>query len=267
MKNTLDQVKADLKRLHTQGVNLLNAIRDEQFPAQMEEHFTNVLKKNYPEFKKALPVFKSAYQPWYSEAMAVVKILLPLRYNDFVRLYEKPKSRKEVTKDNYVIEDYLNDIVITAGFDKKVVAGPETAIPAFEQQFHIIGAILTTLDTSLLDIRREVQAGLLDAELDKAALLLKNKQLRAAGAVASIALEKHLEQVCERHQLKVTRKTIADLNELLKKNEIIDFPDYRHLGLLAELYQLCVTNKKREPEAAEVADLINGTDKVIKTVF
>ena len=267
MKNNLEQIKADVKRLHTQGVNLLNAIRDEQFPTQMEEHFKNVIKKNYQDFKKGLPVFKSAYQPWYSEAMAIVKILLPLRYQDFIRLYEKPKNRKEINKDNYVIEDYLSDTVVTAGFDKKVVAGPEAAIPAFEQQFHIVGAILNTLDSSLLDIRREVQAGLLDAELDKAALLAKNKQLRAAGVVAGIVLEKHLEQICERRQLKISRKTIADFNETLKKNEVIDFPDYRHIGLLADLYQLCVQNKKREPEPAEIADLINGADKVIKSVF
>jgi hypothetical protein len=156
---------------------------------------------------------------------------------------------------------------VTAGFDRKVVAGPDAAIPAFEQQFHIIGGILSTLDSSLLDIRREIQAGLLDAELDKAALLAKNKLFRAAGVVAGTVLEKHLEQVCERRQFKITKKNIADLNELLKKNNVIDFPEYRYLELMAELYQLCIQNKKREPESMEVADLINGVDKIIKTIF
>jgi hypothetical protein len=217
MKNDLAQIKAAVKRLHTQGVNLLNAIRDEQFPEQMEQHFTEVLKKDYQEFKKGLPVFKSSYQPWYSEAMAVIKVLLPLRYNDFICLYEKPKNRKEINKDNYVIADYFSDTVITAGFDKKLVAGPKSAISAFEQQFLIIGAVLQSLDSALLDIKRELQAGILDVELDKAAVLLKNKQFRTAGVLAGIALEKHLEQVCERRQLKMSRKTIPDLSELLKK--------------------------------------------------
>jgi hypothetical protein len=74
--------------------------------------------------------------------------------NDFVRLYEKPKTRKEITRENYVIEDYLNDMIITAGFDKKVIAGPDAAIPAFEQQFNMVAAAISTLDPSLLDIRR-----------------------------------------------------------------------------------------------------------------
>jgi hypothetical protein len=119
----------------------------------------------------------------------VVGVMLPLRAAHFTRLYEKPRNRKEITKDKYVIEDYINDVVITSGFDKKVVAGPETAIPAFEQQFHLLGAINNTLDSSLLDIRREIQAEVLEAELDKAPLLVKNKQYRAAGAIAGMVLE------------------------------------------------------------------------------
>lgn len=267
MMDNKERIKNDVKRLHGQGVALLNAMRDEQFPAKMEDHFTNVLKKDYKEFKKGLPVFSSAYQSWYSEAMAVVNTLLPLRYHDFVRLYERPKNRKEITRENYVIEDYLNDTVVTAGFDKKVVAGPEAAIPAFEQQFNIIAAVMNTLDSTLLDIRREVQAKLLDTELDKAAQLAKNKQYRAAGVVTGIVLEQHLEQVCSRRSFKIGRRTIADLNELLKRNEVIDFSVYRHIGLLNELHQLCLQNKKREPEGSEITDLINGADKVIKTVF
>ena len=119
----------------------------------------------------------------------------------------------------------------------------------------------------MLDIRREVQANLLDAELDKANVLAKNKHYRAAGALAAVVLEKHLEQICLRRDLKVTRKTISDLNETLKKNEVIDFPTYRIIGLLNELTQICLQNKKREPELADIADLINGADKLIKTVF
>ena len=54
-----------------------------------------------------LPSFKDDYQPWYSEAKALVRQLLPDRLTDFTRYYEKPKSRREVTIENYTIEDYL----------------------------------------------------------------------------------------------------------------------------------------------------------------
>jgi hypothetical protein len=42
-----DQIKSELKRLSTQEVNLFNAIQVEQFPENMEHHFTQVLKKDY----------------------------------------------------------------------------------------------------------------------------------------------------------------------------------------------------------------------------
>jgi hypothetical protein len=63
MNDNFEQISIDVKRLHALGVQLLNAMRDEQFPAQMEEHFTNVLKKDCKAFKAGLPTFKLAYQP------------------------------------------------------------------------------------------------------------------------------------------------------------------------------------------------------------
>lgn len=71
-----------------------------------------------------------------------------------MRLYERPKNRKQITRDDYVIKDYRNDTVVTAGFDKKVITGPEVAIPAFEQYFNIIAAVMNTLDSTLLDTKR-----------------------------------------------------------------------------------------------------------------
>jgi hypothetical protein len=45
MSTARDQIKADLKRLSNQGVNLFNAMQVDQFPENMESHFTQVLKK------------------------------------------------------------------------------------------------------------------------------------------------------------------------------------------------------------------------------
>ena len=58
---------------------------------------------------KAVPSFKDEYQPWYSEAKALVRQLLPDRLSDFTRYYEKPKTRKDITFENYTIEDYLQE--------------------------------------------------------------------------------------------------------------------------------------------------------------
>ena len=45
-----------------------------------------------------------ADQPWYSEAKVLIRQLLPDRLSDFVRHYEKPKPRKDITYESYRIE-------------------------------------------------------------------------------------------------------------------------------------------------------------------
>jgi hypothetical protein len=87
MTTARDQIKAELKRLSNQGVNLFNAMQVEQFPENMESHFTQVLKKDYKAFLKTLPVFAQEYQIWYSAAQAVIRQFLPGRLQDFINLY------------------------------------------------------------------------------------------------------------------------------------------------------------------------------------
>jgi len=104
-------------RLHNTGVSLINAMQVEQFPGEMEAHFTNVLKKDFKTFVQGLPKFAEAYQAWYSEAQVVIAHYLPGRLHDFASLYEL-KGRKEIRKENYVIEDYLRATVVTADSTK-----------------------------------------------------------------------------------------------------------------------------------------------------
>ena len=269
MEINFDKYKADLKILIDSGVHLWNAIRNEQMPDVIEEHFKTVLKMDYNKFSKSLPNFKSAYQPWYSQALAIIKLLIPERYTDFTRCYETPKGRKVITKENYVIEDYLNEVEITTGFDNKVVVGPIDALSQFESQLNILKSASTRFETTLFDIRQHLHSELLDAELDAAEALLRNKHFRASGIICGVVLQKHLAQVLINHGIKPLKKTakIPDYNEALKKASVYDFPTYRLLTSLGELHLLCLKEKKREPTQEEIEDLIAGTDKIIKTIF
>lgn len=124
-------------------------------------------------------------------------------------------------------------------------------------------------ESSLFEIRQLVQADLFDGEIGAARELQKNKFLRAAGAIAGVVLEKHLRQVCDDHNIKVLKKnpSIGDLNELLKAESVIDVPQWRFTSMLADIRNICDHNKQKEPTEQQVTDLIDGTDKVLKTVF
>ena len=114
---------------------------------------------------------------------------------DFVRYYEKPKTRKAITFESYRIEDFLQGLSVTRGWEKKKVVGPEAAIPHFRQQLAILDSVQARFESSLFDIRQLVMADLFDSDLpklDAAKELAKKKFHRAAGAVAGVVLGKTL---------------------------------------------------------------------------
>ena len=69
--------------------------------------------------------------------------------------------------------------------------------------------------------------------------------------------------------LKISKKdpSINDYNEKLKNAGIIKTEMWRFIQRMGDLRNLCDHNKKQEPTKENVADLIDGTDKIIKTIF
>jgi hypothetical protein len=265
MITNLERYKKDLERLIAKGALLHMAIQHECYP----DEFKKTLGAKGDTLLKTLPKFQEEYQIWYSEAKIVIKQLLPDRLADFIRHYEKPKSRKDITFENYQIEDYLQGLHVTRSWDKEEIVGPYAAIPHFRQQQAILNAVSARFESSLYDIHQLVQADLFDSELKAAFELLRNGFIRASGAMAGVILEKHLTQVLHNHNIKIQKKnpTICDLNDLLKNDSILDIPTWRQIQRLGDIRNLCDHNKDREPTKDEVQELITGTDKITKTLF
>lgn len=268
MAANLDRFKNDLERLVSQGQQLEFSMLDssdrESFRGQVREQLKGPESEA---FLAKLPDFGTTYEAWYSQSLALLRQVLPDRVADFVSLYEKPKGRKSVEYGNYVIQDYLQGLSVTNHFGE-VKVGPSAAVPQFRQQLSILKAAQSRFESSLFEIRQLMQADILDSEIDAARELLKNKFLRAAGAIAGVVLERHLRQVCEDHAITVTKKhpTIAHLNESLKSNSVISIPQWRHITMLGDIRNICDHSKQMEPTVEQVTDLIDGADKVLKTV-
>ena len=269
MSSNLEKYKNELKKLVGNGILLLNAMQYHCHPDEFKKAYKSKLKNDYDNYVKKLPKFSSDYQKWYSEAHGVIKQLIPDCLLDFIRLYEKPKGRKDIAFGNYVIEDYLQGLRVTQGYVKEVKVGPYAAIPQFEQQLAILKSASLRFDSSLFDIVQLVQADLLDSELDAARMLQKNKFYRAAGAIAGVVIEKHLAQICANHNIKVSKKnpTISDFNDLLKNSSVFEVAQWRFIQHLADLRNLCDHNKTKEPNNHDIEDLITGTEKITKTIF
>lgn len=269
--NNLEKYKSDLESLLEKGDKLFVSIHYECYPEnikkQIKENFKDEEKEKEYLKKNILP-FKREYQSWYTESLVLIKQLLPDRLSDFVRLYEKPKTRKTAEYGNYVMEDYMQNLRVTRSYGEKLV-GPEAAIPQFEQQLNILKSIERRFESSLFDIRQLVQADLFDTELGSARELNKHNFIRGAGAIAGVVLEKHLSQVLINHNQKITKKhpSISDLNDSLKNSEIYETTTWRKIQHLADIRNLCDHNKEKEPKKEEVEELISGVEAIIKTVY
>ena len=214
--------------------------------------------------------FVQGYQSWYTEASAVVRQLLPERLPEFKALYEGNRDRKRIDQSNYSIQDWMNGMptgVNALGlpaFDGRLAASLR-----FNNQLNILRSVETRFESALLDIRQFLQADLLDSELGMARELVRNGFLRAAGAVAGVALEKHLVQVLDNHSINSNKRTptISDFNDLLKNEGVLDIPSWRQIQRLGDIRNLCTHNKERDPTKEEVEDLISGVDKYTRTLF
>lgn len=260
--SNLEKYKQDLDKLIHNGDELLSMLMADIHP--------NIGKSEHKKIIDNLPNFKENYQNWYSESLALIKLLLPDRLKNFIDLYEIPKNRK-ATKylelGDYKIEDYLRGLLVKQGVTE--ITGPKAAIPLFEQQLNILKAGKRRFESSLFDIKSVLQADLFDSELEAALELNKKGFFRAAGAIAGVVLEHHLQQVCKNHNILPVSKhsTISTYNDLLKDNSIIDIPSWRHIQLLGDLRNRCDHKKEQEPTSEHIKDLILGVEKICKTVF
>ena len=174
MSERTKKFEEQLDRLIEDGEMLQLAIQYEchprEFKRQVSEAFGN---EEIDSYIKDLPKFKLEYQSWYSEALALIKQVLPDRLVDFRSYFEYPRVRKEITFQNYMIRDCLQGLHITVGHQERVVVNQSAAIPEFEQQLNIVKAAKATLESSLIDLKSVLQADLFDSELDSARALAK----------------------------------------------------------------------------------------------
>lgn len=268
--SNLEKYRKDLDALISESSTVSTSLLKQAYGAEFEELILKQQGMDKTKAKKELDSIKpfvEVYHHWYSEALILVKQLLPDRLADFIRLYERPKTRKELSHDTYRIEDACQGLVGRRGGE--VTVSLKTAVNLLDQQIAIVESIKRRFESSLFDIKQLVQADLFDSELGAARELLKNKFTRGSGAIAGVVLEGHLAQVCENHAVKLTKKnpSISDYNQALKDANVIETAQWRFHQHLGDIRNKCDHSKTDEPTVDEVKDFIDGVAKVIKTVF
>ena len=273
------ELKKELSELCEQGRLLTYALQhkynednsEAQFDKLIEDAKDDEDRKNAQRLRvrvrKAAAQFADSYETWYSKAANVIGQILPDRLADFKSQYERPRAnRKEIVNSNYVVQDALKGVTITSFND--TVVSPMSAISNINTQVAILRSCLAKFESRLFELRALVQADLFDTELEAAKILCKNGFLRAAGAMGGVVLESHLSEVAYNHSVTNRKKhpTISTWNDLLKESGTIPVDKWRFIQRLGDLRNLCDHKKEREPTAEDIEELLDGVDKVLKTI-
>jgi hypothetical protein len=269
MPGIKERIKNEVNELWIEGLEIL---KDEVQAKQGAASSKKKQKANNQTDKesKKLPLHMR-YQTWYSKTLPVIRQLLPERYQEFQDQYKLEKRKeKEIDFLTYTISDYLIGLQVTRGVYKEEVVNPyNTFLAKFQHQLFILHSALERVESILSDIQGVLQSELFDGELRAAEDLAKKNHLRASGALAGVTLEIHLSKVAKNHKISFQKKspTISDLNEAIKKADIIDVPTWRLLQRLGDIRNLCVHAKERDPTKDEIDDLIRGARKMIAELF
>jgi hypothetical protein len=211
--------------------------------------------------------FQYKYQSWYTKALRAVQCLALDRLSEFRGYYEIDPKRKSLGYGTYVIQDYFKGVAPNnfhySNFDTR-----KQVVQAFFNQLTIFKSIIDRADSLLGNIEEELYAEIQDSEIVVAKQLLKVSP-RAAGALAGVVIEGHLQKVANSHAIKVTKKnpTISDLNDPLKNASVIDTPTWRKITYLADIRNICSHKKDAEPTKEQVQELIDGAVWLIKNTF
>ena len=123
------------------------------------------------------------------------------------------------------------------------------------------------IDDVLGGIETRLLADMQDAELATATKLV-NVSARAAGALAGVVLEQHLQLVVKAHQCKIAKRnpTIADFNDALKQASVYATATWRKISYLGDLRNLCSHKKASDPTTEQASELIDGVNWAVKNV-
>ena len=245
--NITEEIKKELEELIAKNSKLINLADD----------------------KKQTVEFGMEYQAWYSRGIKLVEALAPERLKEFSDYYLIDPKRKVTNASNYVIQDYVMARGAKINHRNEPVWNVNHIVQMrIINQIQIISSLAVRIDSVLQDVTGHLFSEIQDKELEAATQLIKINS-RAAGALAGVVLERHLQRAATNHDIKIKKKapTISDLNDPLKQSGAYGVPIWRKIQLLADIRNLCSHQKEEEPTKEQVNELIDGVNTIIKTVF
>jgi hypothetical protein len=208
--------------------------------SQIEEDLARLLDQQKQILKslediKDIIEFRTVYQRWDTQSLKIVQTLAPDKYDGFVNYFSTNPNLKLLEAS---IQDYVRGMgqAKDAYTDELPFDPHELARLRFLNQLQVLDELSYRVESVLADVENHLFAELQDKELE-AANALKKISLRAAGSLAGVVLERHLQKVAANHSVTVPKQetTIRELNDPLKLAKAYDFSTWRKIQRLGDL--------------------------------
>ena len=187
------------------------------------------------------------YQKWYSTSLELAK------------QYLTENRRKEFENKYNIIINYLQ---LKSSHSSNRKGFIKEFIDEFDIQRGILLSIPDVVEIKEMNLRKLISADFVETELDEVEILFNHKYDRCAGALAGVALEKHLKTMCQLNTISYNAKDTIDpiATELYKANHL-DISELKKVQHLASIRNKC--DYPEEITRKEVRDIIDGTKKFI----
>lgn len=193
------------------------------------------------------------YELWYTQAFTLVSEYIPERRADFREAYSDIDEFLHFDGMEYTKADRY------CGILRRVVS----------RQKNLLLSIPPKLEAERLKVRRSVSDEIITEELYQAKTLWDDGNIRAAGVVAGVALERHLLTLCEVSEREMDYEYsdgIRSLTETLYNADEITQTTKGQLEYLSDIRNDCAHANNEEPDDRDVERLIEQAEDLVRDI-
>jgi hypothetical protein len=206
-----------------------------------------------------MPNILQQYEEWYNSSLPLIQEYLPERKEDFQQEYQKVRQGIEI--DIEFIRD--RDINSIGTLSSMIMTG-------LLLQVNLLQSIPERVESEALRAKRSVSSNLVSEELQKAKQLFDDNDIRAAGVISGVALERHLLTLANTSNRDLDYSQmdgITSLAQTLSDAHEISDDDQRQLEYLSGIRNKCSHASDKGPDRREVERLIEQSSEFIQGSF
>lgn len=211
---------------------------------------TDTIKKSQLE-RDSLRELLREYEIWYNSALPLIEEHLAERADEFNTGYRKFTSLIDMYNMNG------KDISV---FEKRVLEYTDF-------QLNLLISIPDKIKSEKIRLRRTISNTITSEEIQRSRELFNNGNIRAAGVLGGVALERHLLTLCENCNKNLDfgyMDGISSLAHTLNDGGEITDDDQRLLDYLAGIRNNCSHANDKEPKESEVERLLSESERFIR---